>query len=128
MTTPTDRPDTGLPEAVQRVDLDFVEREFLRLCGSCDGGLPVTCSCSNRDFRVPLAALVNEARAARADYPDVGAIVRNAKADALEQAAERWARSVKGNTNPIDLEVADRLAQWLPARAAAIREGRTDGN
>jgi hypothetical protein len=62
MTTPTDRPDTGLPEAVRRVDDVLTDR-----VGWVSFGTDT----------VEAVAL-----AARADYPDV---VRNAKAEAWDE-------------------------------------------
>lgn len=93
MSSATDRPDTGLPEAVQRV-----KRET--------------------DFGPIVAEEI--ARAARADYPDV---VRNAKAEALDEAARDYELMYQ---QPGSASGAD----WLRRRAAkvaAIREGRTDG-
>ena len=44
------------------LDLDGVVAEFLRQCGGCDAGLMVGCTCSQRDFRPTMLALVAEVR------------------------------------------------------------------
>jgi hypothetical protein len=36
---------------------------------------------------------------------------------ALREAADRWEQAVSQNTNPLDLEVADRVVGWLRDRA-----------
>ena len=48
--------------AAVALDLDAVEAEFLRQCGGCDAGLMVGCTCSQRDFRPTMLALVAEVR------------------------------------------------------------------
>ena len=48
--------------AAMALDLDAVEAEFLRQCGGCDAGLMVGCTCSQRDFRPTMLALVAEVR------------------------------------------------------------------
>jgi hypothetical protein len=112
MTTPTDRPDPGLPEAVQRV-AEILLRDY---------DSEHNASHLNwHDFDEQAERL---ARAARADYPDV---VRNAKAEVLDWAA-----------TSVSTELADLASQGMYVRipdlvsdlhgiASAIREGRTDG-
>ena len=67
----TDEPDergdfpcctTPAPVSGAGLDLDAVEAEFLRQCGGCDAGLMVGCTCSQRDFRPTMLALVAEVR------------------------------------------------------------------
>ena len=59
-TEPT-RPADEHTDAVA-LDLDGVVAEFLRQCGGCDAGLMVGCTCSQRDFRPTMLALVAEVR------------------------------------------------------------------
>lgn len=53
---------TPAPVSGAGLDLDAVEAEFLRQCGGCDAGLMVGCTCSQRDFRPTMLALVAEVR------------------------------------------------------------------
>ncbi len=53
---------TPAPASGVGLDLDAVEAEFLRQCGGCDAGLMVGCTCSQRDFRPTMLALVAEVR------------------------------------------------------------------
>lgn len=41
-------------------DLDQIEAEFLKQCGSCDAGLPTACVCSDRDYRPTMSRLADE--------------------------------------------------------------------
>ena len=47
------------------LDLDAVVGEFLQQCGPCDGGLSMGCTCSPRDFRGTMSALVDEVKRLR---------------------------------------------------------------
>ena len=58
----TDERTTPAPSSGAGPDLDAVEAEFLRQCGGCDAGLMVGCTCSQRDFRPTMLALVAEVR------------------------------------------------------------------
>ena len=61
MTAPEPTPTAEHIDAVA-LDLDGVVAEFLRQCGGCDAGLMVGCTCSQRDFRPTMLALVAEVR------------------------------------------------------------------
>ena len=84
----TDEPDertTPAPVgAAVALDLDAVEAEFLRQCGGCDAGLMVGCTCSQRDFRPTMLALVAEVRRLTAE-----AATQREWFEAADAAAER---------------------------------------
>lgn len=48
------------------LDLDVIVAKWLNACGSCDAGLPASCSCSADDPRPALGALVEEVQRLRA--------------------------------------------------------------
>ena len=66
------------------LDLDGVVAEFLRQCGGCDAGLMVGCTCSQRDFRPTMLALVAEVRRLTAE-----AATQREWFEAADAAAER---------------------------------------
>ncbi len=70
--------------AAVTLDLDAVEAEFLRQCGGCDAGLMVGCTCSQRDFRPTMLALVAEVRRLTAE-----AATQREWFEAADAAAER---------------------------------------
>ena len=70
--------------AAVALDLDAVEAEFLRQCGGCDAGLMVGCTCSQRDFRPTMLALVAEVRRLTAE-----AATQREWFEAADAAAER---------------------------------------
>jgi hypothetical protein len=45
---------------VTTLDLEGISAEFLTQCGSCDAGLPTSCTCPKRDFRPTMLELVRE--------------------------------------------------------------------
>ena len=49
------------------LDLDAIAATWLQQCGSCDAGLPMSCSCNAGDPRPVMAALVDEVRRLRLD-------------------------------------------------------------
>ena len=59
---PDERTTPAPVGAAVALDLDAVEAEFLRQCGGCDAGLMMGCTCSQRDFRPTMLALVAEVR------------------------------------------------------------------
>ena len=96
------------------LDLDGVEAEFLRQCGGCDAGLMVGCTCSQRDFRPTMLALVAEVRrltgvraecerqfqaqvglvaaeTTRAESAEAEVVTLRAKVAAAEALADQWA-------------------------------------
>lgn len=109
MTTPTDRPDPGLPEAVQRV-MDHED------CTPCHDVLTKATFCethlvgwlSDTDACARAEAL---ARAARADYPDVRAQALRDAASSLRRIADHGA---DGEATPYE------TAEWLTAEADRI--------
>lgn len=50
--------------SAEPLDLDAIE-PWLRLCGTCDAGLPVACTCQHGDYRRPMLALVREVKRLR---------------------------------------------------------------
>ena len=70
--------------AAVALDLDAVEAEFLRQCGGCDAGLMMGCTCSQRDFRPTMLALVAEVRRLTAE-----AATQREWFEAADAAAER---------------------------------------
>jgi hypothetical protein len=48
---------------------DVVDRAapFMQLCGSCDAGLPMSCTCPTPDHRPVIADLVDEVKRLRED-------------------------------------------------------------
>lgn len=49
------------------VNLEAVEARWLQMCGSCDGGLPMSCTHPDEDYRPVMAALVDEIKRLRSD-------------------------------------------------------------
>lgn len=41
-------------------DLEQITADWLQQCGSCDAGLPATCTCPASDPRVPIGKLADE--------------------------------------------------------------------
>ena len=108
----TDEPDergdfpcctTPAPVSGAGLDLDAVEAEFLRQCGGCDAGLMVGCTCSQRDFRPTMLALVAEVRRLtrlgqcdldllmRAEAAEAEVVTLRARLAAVEALADQWA-------------------------------------
>ena len=83
MTAPEPTPTAEHIDAVA-LDLDGVVAEFLRQCGGCDAGLMVGCTCSQRDFRPTMLALVAEVRRLTAE-----AATQREWFEAADAAAER---------------------------------------
>lgn len=52
------------------LDLDAIERTWLRQCGHCDAGLPMNCVCPTDDYRIPMGELVVEVRRLQAQLTD----------------------------------------------------------
>lgn len=65
---------------VTALDLKAIEDEFLNQCGSCDVGLLTSCTCSQRDYRPTMLALVREVERLRTAMTD--------SADGLEDRAD----------------------------------------
>jgi hypothetical protein len=57
--------NTGHDDAYQPNDLDAIERVFLQVCPSCDGGLPMACTHPESDYRPVMQSLVAEVRSLR---------------------------------------------------------------
>jgi hypothetical protein len=64
------------------LDLDAIGDEFLNVCGFCDAGMPSSCTCSERDFRPTMLALVREVERLRAVMVEV--------AESMSRSAENW--------------------------------------
>ncbi len=62
------------------MNLDAIEEEFLKQCGSCDAGLPMQCAHSDRDYRGTMFLLVREVETLRD--------ARSRLEDALAQSAQ----------------------------------------
>ena len=113
MTAPEPTPTAEHTDAVA-LDLDGVVAEFLRQCGGCDAGLMVGCTCSQRDFRPTMLALVAEVRRlteesearrvremdavdlamserARAEAAEAEVVTLRARLAAVEALADQWA-------------------------------------
>ena len=94
---------TPAPVSGAGLDLDAVEAEFLRQCGGCDAGLMVGCTCSQRDFRPTMLALVAEVRRLtrlgqcdldllmRAEAAEAEVVTLRARLAAVEALADQWA-------------------------------------
>ena len=44
---------------MMKLDLSAIRRKWLHLCGSCDAGLPMSCTCTQDDPRQQILVLVN---------------------------------------------------------------------
>lgn len=44
---------------MNKLDLPEIHRKWLHLCGSCDAGLPMDCTCTGDDPRAEILRLVN---------------------------------------------------------------------
>ena len=99
------------------LDLDAVEAEFLRQCGGCDAGLMVGCTCSQRDFRPTMLALVAEVRRLIESRSTVAA---NLAASLLRAEAE--VRTLRAKVNGLHEELlrGDPDVVTLRARLAAV--------
>lgn len=58
------------PLSTEAVDLDAIRTEWLVHCGACDAGLLISCTCSIRDHRPAMLALVNEVERLRGLVPE----------------------------------------------------------
>jgi hypothetical protein len=97
-------PDPGLPEAVQRVRAAY----DIHATGECTDGPTLDDEPAAWEEHI----FTEAARAARADYPDVDAIVRNAKAEALRDFADTKVHNQTPGRMAEDLHAeADRLTQ-----------------
>lgn len=47
---------------MSKLDLDAISQKWLQPCGPCDGGLPMSCSHPDEDYRNVILALVNRVR------------------------------------------------------------------
>ena len=111
----TDEPDergdfpcctTPAPVAGAGLDLDAVEAEFLRQCGGCDAGLMVGCTCSQRDFRPTMLALVAEVRRlTRLGQCDLDLLMRAEAAEA--EVVTLRAKVAAVEAHPVVLELAE---------------------
>lgn len=52
------------------LDLDRIYEQWLNMCGSCDAGLPMSCTCPDDDPRSVILALVREVERLRNLEPD----------------------------------------------------------
>jgi hypothetical protein len=77
---PEDAPKDGL-------DLEAI-RPWLAPCGSCDGGLPMSCSHPEGDYRVPMAALFAEVERLRSEYAKTVSNFEEFAESVAEQRAE----------------------------------------
>ena len=102
--------------AAVALDLDAVEAEFLRQCGGCDAGLMVGCTCSQRDFRPTMLALVAEVRRlTRLGQCDLDLLMR-------AEAAEAEVVTLRAQVNGLHEELLrdDPDVVTLRARLAAV--------
>lgn len=51
---------------MSELDLDAIAEKWLKPCGSCDAGLPMTCTCPPDDFRPDMQRLIGRAATLRA--------------------------------------------------------------
>lgn len=49
-----------MTSANSKLDLDAIKAEWLELCGYCDVGLPMGCTCPSGDYRPVMFSLVAE--------------------------------------------------------------------
>ena len=92
--------------AAMALDLDAVEAEFLRQCGGCDAGLMVGCTCSQRDFRPTMLALVAEVRRlTRLGQCDLDLLMRAEAAEA--EVVTLRAKVAAVEAHPVVLELAE---------------------
>ena len=111
--------------AAMALDLDAVEAEFLRQCGGCDAGLMVGCTCSQRDFRPTMLALVAEVR--RLTEESEARRVR--EMDAVDLAMSERARALSAEAEVVTLRA--RLAEaealhWKVGGACSHCSQRSD--
>ena len=107
------------------LDLDGVVAEFLRQCGGCDAGLMVGCTCSQRDFRPTMLALVAEVR--RLTEESEARRVR--EMDAVDLAMSERARALSAEAEVVTLRA--RLAEaealhWKVGGACSHCSQRSD--
>ena len=122
---------TPAPVSGAGLDLDAVEAEFLRQCGGCDAGLMVGCTCSQRDFRPTMLALVAEVRrlteeseARRVREMDAVDLAMSERARALSAEAEvvtLRARLAEVEAWPLTLEQVHTIVDYL------LGDGSRDG-
>ena len=112
---------TPAPVSGAGLDLDAVEAEFLRQCGGCDAGLMVGCTCSQRDFRPTMLALVAEVR--RLTEESEARRVR--EMDAVDLAMSERARALSAEAEveawPLTLEQVHTIVDYL------LGDGSRDG-
>ena len=138
----TDEPDergdfpcctTPAPVSGAGLDLDAVEAEFLRQCGGCDAGLMVGCTCSQRDFRPTMLALVAEVRRLTEERSTVAAnlaasllLAENRAESAEAEVATLRARlaAVEGLAERLEREARNGYAARLRAALATTGEGQ----
>ena len=145
MTAPEPTPTAEHIDAVA-LDLDGVVAEFLRQCGGCDAGLMVGCTCSQRDFRPTMLALVAEVRrltshadglsanlggdliawAARAEAAEAEVVTLRARVAAVEALRPKLLAELRFIWTAIDgrqyreaHEVINYVEQWLLAEDRA---------
>jgi hypothetical protein len=58
-------PDSERIREFEADDLDAIEDKWLQQCGSCDAGLPLSCSHPSEDYRPVMLTLVTEIRRLR---------------------------------------------------------------
>ena len=105
MTAPEPTPTAEHIDAVA-LDLDGVVAEFLRQCGGCDAGLMVGCTCSQRDFRPTMLALVAEVRRlTRLGQCDLDLLMRAEAAEA--EVVTLRARLAAVEAHPVVIELAE---------------------
>ena len=74
-------------------NLEAIVGEWLQQCGPCDGGLPMGCACSDKDFRPAMSSLVDEVEHLRATVARVEALHRRGTEGFYEdhcEACECW--------------------------------------
>lgn len=53
-----------------KIDLKAIQEKWLRQCGACDAGLPMSCVCPEEDYRPTMLELVREVERLRKVIPD----------------------------------------------------------
>ena len=70
------------------MDLEAIEREWLRQCGICDAGLPTACTCPPGDPRAVIQRLVEEMRSVEVERNKLMERVAKAFSTTPEQMAK----------------------------------------
>lgn len=110
---------------MERLDLDAITKKWLSQCGSCDAGLPMSCTCPDNDPRTVILQMVNHLDRIYDNHTLLLASTMGEAVDELEDLLEcqRVLRRIKERTQLLSDWNSREVYLMIPPKLIANKPG-----